>query len=85
MTILPSFNKGKRAKDHVTSTLYAIDEETVGKEPRFELSSPGDRQGSSPIDPAWEFAHKYTQLCIHASKEAQVNRVRKLIFRRCIK
>jgi hypothetical protein len=26
MTTLPIFNKGKRAKDHATSTLYAIDQ-----------------------------------------------------------
>lgn len=85
MTILPSFNKGKGAKDHVTSTPYATDQETVGKEPRFGLSSQGDLQGSSLIDLAWEFTHKYTQLRIHASMEAQVNWVCKLIFSMCIK
>jgi hypothetical protein len=84
MTILPSFNKSKGAKDHATSTSYATDQKTISKEPRFGLSSLGDLQGSSPIDPMWELVHKYTQLRIHASMEAQVNWGRKLIFNMCI-
>jgi hypothetical protein len=31
MTTLPSFSKGKRAKDHATSTFYAIDQKIIGK------------------------------------------------------
>ncbi len=57
VTTLPSFTKGRGAKDHAIGTPYVVSQKTTSKELRFR---PGDLQGSSPINLVWELKHKYT-------------------------